>query len=86
MSLSVRAGVRGRIERACWRDDVAARPPACRYSYAGQVAATHWNTAQLATAFLAADLVEKDEAQALVDAYPKQVRGTPAGPRACQDR
>jgi serine/tyrosine/threonine adenylyltransferase len=45
----------------------------CRYSYKGQIQAVHWNVAQLASALLAAELIEQSAAQELVNAFPEQV-------------
>jgi uncharacterized protein YdiU (UPF0061 family) len=45
----------------------------CRYCYKGQIQAAHWNVAQLASALLAADLIEHDAAQEAVNAFPEQV-------------
>jgi uncharacterized protein YdiU (UPF0061 family) len=45
----------------------------CRYCYKGQIQAAHWNVAQLASALLAANLIEHDAAQEAVNAFPEQV-------------
>lgn len=47
----------------------------CRYCYQAQPQVMQWNLAQLASAFLAAELCTKDEAQAAIDEYGVKLVG-----------